>query len=128
MKNNLLTGLIIVIIIFGFYKITSKKPASLEVIQDNSDLILFFGDTCPHCKDVEKFISENKIDQKIKISQREVYSNKSNSALFAKTVQGICSDQLTPDGLPVPFLIDTKDKKCFVGTSPIEEYLTQKSN
>lgn len=127
MKNKLLNALIIIIIFFGFYKITSKKPASLDVVQNNADLILFFGDTCPHCKDVEKFISENKIDQKIKINQLEVYSNKENSTLFAKTVQEVCKDQLTPDGLPVPFLIDTKDKKCLVGTPPIEEYLTQKS-
>lgn len=127
MKNELLTGLIIVVIIFGFYKLISTKPASVDTIQNNADLTLFFGNTCPHCKDVEEFISKNKINEKIKINQREVYSNKSNSAFFAKTVQEICPDQLTPDGVPVPFLIDTKDKKCFVGTPSITEYLSQKS-
>lgn len=127
MKNKLFTGLIIVFIILGFYKITSKKPASVDIVQDNADLTLFFGNTCPHCKDVEEFISKNQIDQKIKINQREVYSNKSNAALFAKTVQEICPDQSSPSGIPVPFLIDTKDKKCFVGTPAITEYLSQKS-
>lgn len=127
MKNKLLTGLIIFFVVLGFYKITSKKPASVDIIQDNSDLILFFGNTCSHCKDVEEFISKNQIDQKVKINQLEVYDNKSNATLFTKTVQEICPDQSTINGLPVPFLIDTKDKKCFVGTPPITEYLTQKS-
>lgn len=127
MKNKLLTGLIIIVIIFGFYKLTSKKPVSLDIVQDNSNLILFFGSTCPHCKDVEEFISKNQINQKLKINQLEVYDNKSNATLFAKTVGEICPDQSSPSGLPVPFLIDTKDKKCLVGTPSITEYLTQKS-
>ncbi len=127
MINKILTSLIIIIIILGFYKLTSKKPASVDYIQNNADLTLFFGNTCPHCKDVEEFISKNKINEKIKINQREVYLNKSNSAFFAKTVEEICPDKSSSEGLVVPFLIDTKDKKCFVGTPSITEYLSQKS-
>ncbi len=127
MKNKLLTALIVFFVVLGFYKLTSKKPDSIDIIQDNSDLILFFGNTCSHCKDVEEFISKNQIDQKIKINQREIYDNKSNATLFTKTVQEICPDQSSINGLPVPFLIDTKDKKCFIGTPSITEYLTQKS-
>lgn len=125
--KKLLIILIIIAVFFSFYKIISKKPANINISQDSSDLILFFGDTCPHCKDVEEFISKNQIDQKIKINQLEVYSNKSNSAIFAELAQEICPDQITQDGLPVPFLVDTKDKKCLIGTTQIEEYLTEKS-
>ena len=125
--KKIVTILIIITVLVGFYKITSKKPVSLDVVQSNADLTLFFGSTCPHCKDVEKFISDNKINQKLKINQLEVYENKSNSNLFVKTVQEICPDKFDANGLAVPFLIDTKDKKCFIGTPSITEYLSQKS-
>ena len=42
-------------------------------------------------------------------------------------VKEICPDQLNAEGLPVPFLIDQKDKKCTIGDTPITEYLTEKS-
>ena len=128
MTKKIITFLIILTILIGFYFLTSKKPASIvSTVNPTSDYILFYGSTCPHCKIVEEFISTNQIDQKLKISQLEVYENKSNSTLFANTVQEICPDQLKTEGLPVPFLIDQKDKKCVVGDSPITQYFTEKS-
>lgn len=119
--------LIIILVLIGFYFITSKKPASVDQINPNADLILFYGSTCPHCKIVEEFISTNKIDQKIKISQLEVYENKSNASLFSSLVQQNCPNQSTQNGLPVPFLIDQKEKKCIVGDKSITDYLTEKT-
>jgi len=117
MKKTIITILIIIGFIFAFYKLTSQK----------SDFILFYGNTCPHCKVVEEFITTNQIDQKLKISQLEVYENKSNTSVFVNMVKEICPDQSNPDGLPVPFLIDQKDKKCILGDAPINEYLSEKS-
>ena len=125
--STILTTLIIAAVLVGFYFLTSKKPASLNTDYQNSDLILFYGDTCPHCKIVEEFISKNQIDQKLKISQLEVYNNQSNSSLFVKLVKEICPDQSNPEGLPVPFLINKQDKKCLVGDTPITDYLSEKS-
>lgn len=125
--KKIITILIIVLIIFGFYKITSKKPISIANTPD-ADYILFYGNTCPHCKVVEEFISLNKIqiDQKFKISQLEVYEDKSNSALFSSMVKEICPEQVAVNGLPVPFLIDPKNKKCLNGDTIINEFLSEK--
>ncbi len=127
MKKNILTILIISVVFFAFYKITFQKPASINTDYQDSDLILFYGDTCPHCKIVEEFISENQIDQKLKISQLEVYNNQSNSTLFSNLVNEICPDQFSSEGLPVPFLVNQQDKKCLIGDTPINEYLSEKS-
>ncbi|MDD4135946.1 MAG: hypothetical protein PHN66_02660 [Candidatus Shapirobacteria bacterium] len=128
MIKKITTFLIILTILIGFYFLTSKKPASIvSTVNPTSDYILFYGDTCPHCKIVEEFISTNQIDQKLKISQLEVYENKPNSTLFINTVQEICPDQLSNNGLPVPFLVDQKDKKCITGDSSIIQYFTEKS-
>lgn len=127
--KKILPFLIIVGVLVAFYFLTSKKPTSniISASNPNTDLILFYGNTCPHCKIVEEFISTNEIDQKLKISQLEVYDDKSNSALFSNLVQEICQDQLNSEGLPVPFLIDQSDKKCIIGDTPITDYLTEKT-
>ncbi|MDD2224559.1 MAG: hypothetical protein PHP97_00140 [Candidatus Shapirobacteria bacterium] len=129
MIKKIIPTLIIIALLISFYFLTSKKPASLT--QNNSmpqnNYILFYGTTCPHCKIVEEFVSTNQIDQKLKISQLEVYENESNKTTFSKMVQQICPDQLSNGGLPVPFLVDQKDQKCIIGDAPITEYLTEKS-
>lgn len=129
MKKTIITVLIIAAVLFGLYKLLSQKPTSTPANTDyqNSDLILFYGSTCPHCKIVEEFISKNQIDQKLKISQLEVYDNRSNSNIFNNMVKDICPDQSSPNGLPVPFLINPKDKQCIVGDTPITDYLTEKT-
>ena len=128
MIKKIIPALIIIAVLIGFYFLTSKKPAFIPSTETpTSDYILFYGSTCPHCKIVEEFISTNQIDQKLKISQLEVYENESNKTTFSKMVQQICPDQISDSGLPVPFLIDQVDKKCTIGDTPITEYLTEKS-
>lgn len=117
--------ILIIAVLFGVFKLLSQKPSS--VINNNSalqDLVLFYGSTCPHCKIVEEFINTNKITEKLKIDQLEVYENKDNAATMATIVQKVCPDQLSNNGLPVPFLVDTKNNKCIVGDTPINEYLS----
>ena len=127
MIKKIVTILIIIVVFFGFYKITSQKPASITTINPDADLFLFYGDTCPHCKIVEEFIDKNQIDQKLKINNLEVYTNQANSSLFSSMVNEICPDKSSPNGLPVPFLINKKDKQCFLGDTSITEYLTEKT-
>ena len=126
MIKKIITVLIIFAVLFGFYKITSQKPSSIANLPD-SDIVLFYGETCSHCKDVEEFISQNQIDQKIKISKLEVYNNKENATLMAQMVKDNCLDKLDPQGLPVPFLIDSSEKKCYIGTPDITNYLAEKT-
>ena len=124
--------LIIIGILVVFYFLTSKKPDTFKSIVTPtptpiSDLVLFYGSTCPHCKVVEEFISQNQIDQKLTISQLEVYENKSNAKIFSDMIKKVCPDQLNPQGLSVPFFIDQKENKCLIGDTTIIDYLSEKS-
>jgi len=130
MIKKILPILIIIGIIVAFYFLTSKNPDSIiptPTPVPTSNLVLFYGSTCPHCKVVEEFISTNQINQKLTISQLEVYDNKSNAVVFSDMVKKICPDQLTPQGLPVPFFIDQENNKCLLGDTPIIDYLSEKS-
>ncbi len=132
MKEKITTILIIIAVLVGLYLLTSKKPDSLisnptPVPTPTSNLVLFYGTTCPHCKVVEEFIFTNQIDQKLAISQLEVYENKSNAVVFSDMVKKVCPDQLTPQGLSVPFFIDQENNQCLIGDTPIIDYLSEKS-
>ncbi|MCX6720534.1 MAG: hypothetical protein NTW11_01905 [Candidatus Staskawiczbacteria bacterium] len=82
-------------------------------------IILFYGRECPHCKDVEDFISANNIAGKVSFVQSEVWHNKSNAALLGQKVQ-IC--KITTDTVGVPFLFDGNNK-CYIGKPDVIDFL-----
>jgi len=81
--------------------------------------IFFYGSTCPHCKKVEEYFKTNKVEEKIKVDQREVYGSKDNQALM-QAKQALCKDLSDADKGGVPFLY-TPDK-CIVGDQPIIDF------
>jgi len=97
----------------NFSQKTTDNP-SLEI--SDSDTVFFWGSGCPHCTNVEKFIEENNISQKINIKKIEVFQNPEAQKLFLEKVQECGLD--TP-GVPILY----KDKKCFQGDAPIIEEL-----
>lgn len=101
----------------------SLKPDGTTLpVEDNSSIIFFYGQECPHCKDVEKYFEENKIEEKVQFSKREVYHNKANVALLnikAKT----CG--IEDKSLGVPFL--WAEGKCYMGPSEIEKFFNEKA-
>ena len=83
--------------------------------------ILYFGDTCPHCENVEKYIKDNNIDSKLEIKRKEVYRNQANARQMADKAKA-CG--LGTDKIGVPFL--SIDGQCILGDQPIIEYLEKK--
>jgi len=82
-------------------------------------MILFFSNSCPHCKIVEQYISDNNIDAKIKFQKLEVSQDPANAALLEKKAQACGLD--VSQGLGVPFFFD--GQKCFLGDQEIIAYL-----
>lgn len=136
MKNKIITtGLLIIItltllgvIVIGSrnsLNSSSNKPSSTQINnidRANSDITFFYGDTCPHCAEVESWIKENKIEEKIKIVKKEVYDNKQNAQELEKAAT---SCGLPTDSIGVPFLY--AEGKCFIGTPDVINYLSQKA-
>jgi glutaredoxin len=99
----------------------SKPEGATEI---TSDIILFYGRECPHCQEVEKFIEENKIAEKVQFDRLEVFHNSKNQALMVEKAKecGINNSEVG-----VPFLFDLVEKKCLIGTPDIEKFLSQKA-
>lgn len=100
-----------VILIFIGAIVYAKNSAS-------ETMILFYGDTCPHCQIVETYIQENGIKNKIQFEEKEVFQNQANAALLQRKAKE-CHLDLT-QGIGVPFFFD--GQQCLMGDEPIINY------
>ena len=120
MFKKILPVLVISLIIFGVYKLVTNKPVGVS--DDQAELIFFWGDGCPHCEKVKQYISQSKVDAKVKISYKEVYYNKTNQDQLLQTVKK-CPEIGTSQGIGVPLAYDKANSKCLYGDQPIIDWL-----
>jgi len=124
MKKFLLI-FITIIIIFGLYRLFSTKtiPEVSGVNDSQADLILFWGQGCSHCERIMKYITDNKLESKVKIAYKEVFNDKKNQQILTDAVKK-CPEIDTSQGIGVPLAVDTKNQKCLYGDQPIIDWLT----
>lgn len=124
MKKNIAIGVGIVAGIAGLWLWSSSEQMSEKTVDTpmTTETALFYGQECSHCKEVEKFIAENKIAEKIKFDYIEVWHNSVNKNIFLKKAQecGIAEDKLG-----VPFLYVRG--KCFIGSPEVKGALKQEA-
>jgi len=120
-KTFIVLSIILIIIAIGafwLYKVNNKPIA--EKISD-SPITLYYRNDCPHCQNVEKFIEENNVEQKVAFSKKEVGLNKKNAdELLEKAKQF----NLKLDAVGVPFLWD--GQKAILGDQDIINFFKDK--
>ncbi len=99
--------------------IQSENNANIQ----NQEIILFYGDGCPHCEIVEEYISQNNVETKVSFAKKEAYYNKQNANDLASKAKA-CG--IPTDSIGVPFLWD--GSKCLVGDQDIIEFFKSKIN
>ncbi len=113
--------------IFGVLVIADKgrsaaQPADGSGGQVASGIILYYGDGCPHCAIVEKFVAENDVEGRLSFVKKEVYNNRQNADDLVAKAQ-ICG--LPTDSIGVPFLWD--GSSCLLGDQDIIEFFRTKA-
>lgn len=109
--------LIIVVIILIYF-------GSIFYAKKQSQVILFYSTSCPHCQVVEKYISENQLRDKFKFSELEVSgSEKNTNKLIEKSKQ--CGLDINR-GIGVPLLFD--GQTCYQGDTDIINYFSTQLN
>lgn len=93
----------------GFFAKIFSGPVKPVAIPEG--IILFYGNGCPHCKNVDDFVAQNKIEDKVKFIRLEVWSNRDNQIILAEVA---LKCQITSTQLVVPFLYDGNGK-CYKG-------------
>lgn len=90
-----------------------------NVLAQENQAVLYYGNGCPHCAEVEDFIKNNTFD--FSIEKKEVYQNKTNTEEFNK----VCAKEgISLMNRGVPFLYS--ENECFIGDKQIISYLTSK--
>jgi hypothetical protein len=120
MKNTapwIIFGLVIILTVFLIFM--PKKANGLP-----KDPVLFVGEGCSHCEEVEKFVEENKILEKYNFSTLETFKNTDN-AIIMSNVWKHCG-LYSPDGqMGVPLFWD--GSTCYQGSDEIKNFLKNKS-
>ena len=124
MKKFLIIIVLAIIAIFSYKKFST--PATPLIPDNQADLILFWGEGCPHCEVVKKYIDQNGLNSKLKIVQKEIYYNKTNQQLLTDTVKK-CPEINSSAGIGVPLGFAPQENKCLYGDTPITDWLKAKT-
>ena len=129
MIKKILPLLILALVLFGLFKLLTTPPTNLDsgVTSEEAQIILFWGEGCPHCENVKQYIIENNLDENLKISQKEVYSNQTNLQLL-KDKAANCPEYAGQENFAVPFAYFVQENQCLVGDTPIIEAMENKLN
>jgi hypothetical protein len=114
-KVPLIAGILTLIIIVGGVFLFSKQGSTPTSSFPPSTYEYFWGDGCPHCKNVEDFFNTWEKKDQISINKLEVWNNRQNAALMAERAR-VCN--ITPSEMGVPFLV-TPEGKCLSGDTDI---------
>ncbi|OGI34480.1 MAG: hypothetical protein A2259_01030 [Candidatus Moranbacteria bacterium RIFOXYA2_FULL_43_15] len=109
---------------YGFWNNSSPdsqvEGESVEAVRDDSKIIFFYGQECPHCKIVEDYFRKNGVSEKIEFSQREVYHSKPNANFMLEKARACGLDEKK---LGVPLL--WTEEKCYIGDKEIVSYFEE---
>lgn len=98
-------------------KITAKK------VEPKNYIVLYTQEGCPHCANIEKFVEENDIKNKISFETKDVNYSIENGKELVSVAQK-CNLN-TSDGIGVPLLWD--GQKCYEGDTNVIDFFKSKT-
>lgn len=101
----------------------SCKKQQTVLPDDTGKIIFYYSLTCPHCQNVEKYIADNNVRDKITFEEKEVSQNQDYAAQFYDKVTK-CN--IKPNEAGVPLLWD--GSACILGDEKIINYFFTKIN
>jgi glutaredoxin len=111
--------LIILLIVVVWLALTSRGNSN--VVDLGRSPILFYSTTCPHCKNVEEYLTKNKVKTKIKIEELDV-SQAPNAEKYQQAIEA-CQVPSDKAG-SVPLLY--AEGKCYFGDVDVINYFKEK--
>jgi len=123
-KNAIITFIVIIAIMLSVLLFIYTKSQTPPIL-NNSQILYFYGDTCPNCKEVEKFMQENNITERLSIPliEKEVYNNQDNQKELISYAEK-CG--LNKNYLGVPFIYH--NNKCYMGRDDVIDFLNSQLN
>lgn len=98
-----------------------NQPAK---VSDDSAIILFYGQECPHCQIVEKYVADNNVKAKVTFAEREVNHDSANANLMVERQRSCKLDEKSIGAVPFLWTAD----KCYLGQEEIIQFFKDKVN
>ncbi len=117
-------GIFMVIVVLGLIWLAAQSSNdNLPTAELNEEgVTLFYGKECPHCIELDKFIKENNIEEKVTFDNLEVWHDKGNAKLM-EVAATKC--ELDLDSIGVPFLFAKGE--CYIGGPDVEEFFKKEA-
>lgn len=119
-KTIVIIGVASLAIVFIVLAIINRRNNYQKFSPQN--MILFYGDTCPHCQAVAKYINDNHVKDNLQFTELEVYNNRHNAALLSQYAQRCGLD--TTQGIGVPLF--WTGQKCLIGENEVINFFRGK--
>lgn len=104
----------------------TDQPSALQTSAPISEdgIVIYYGITCPYCKDVDEWIEQEAAEEWLEIEQKEVYEVRANANELTQVAASCGHD--TSRGVGVPFMY--ANGECYLGKIEIIDYLEQQLN
>jgi glutaredoxin len=114
---------VLMMVLFGALALSvagCTKSENSGPIATSGPIILFYSTECQHCQNVEKYLTDNKVTEKLTIEQKEISDKVNAQALLEKAKA--CN--LDTNNMGVPFL--WADNACLIGDEDIINFFKTK--
>lgn len=101
--------------------ISEDSLAQVENNIQKEDIVFYFKDDCPSCKNVEKYWGENDLKNKISFEEKNISTSKIDEEQMFEDAM-YCN--IDVDSFELPFL--WANEKCYVGEKAITEFFELK--
>lgn len=113
---------VFILILIGTLIFLAQQESEKEIAVLDENIVLFYGDGCPHCEDLEKFIEEKDISNKMDFLRLEVWNDQVNKNMMD---DALARCEIDPRTAGVPFLFARGE--CYKGTPNIESFFTRET-
>ncbi|QQS61646.1 MAG: hypothetical protein IPN70_01815 [Candidatus Moraniibacteriota bacterium] len=102
-------------VVWGFFLQETSAPTNVDIKNGdlgnpNAPVVYYYGDGCPHCEELQKFLDKEGVVYGEKLAKKEVWKNTTNNKEMMKKAD-LCN--LEKENVGVPFVF--AEDKCFIG-------------
>lgn len=107
----------LVAIVAAGWLLSASKSRPLAQFNGRADMIFYYGDGCPHCANVEQYLTDHSLDGKINLVRKEIYNNQDNQA---ELINRALACGLNRQAVGIPLL--WHDGQCLEGDQAIIDF------
>ena len=121
-KTKVILVCLLVVVGITLFLNRTKLPSS------DAGIVIFYSDSCPHCVNVENFLEENNVLEKVAYTRKSVDNNQKNIEELISKDRSCGLKEGNQNFGAIPLLWEKETNKCFVGDEDVINFFKEKIN